>query len=227
MSKKSTVSKSLYDLILEKIINMDFEPGSRISEQKVSEIFNVSRTPVKNAFIRLEHDGLISVEPQIGTYVSKIDTGQLRELLSIRLILEQSVIPIVFENIRTVDIKELELNIERQLLLIDEEYNLNTSLLFRELDNEFHAKIFEIADKSYLWDYINKEASHFDRYRILSNSHIDVSSIRDRIAEHQNILKMLINKDKAIFNEYDVHILQNLDNTIDSLLKQFPFFIEQ
>ena len=63
----------IYNQLKEEIIDLKIEPGALISENEISRRFEVSRTPVRDVFLRLCNDGLLEVLPQRGTKVSLID----------------------------------------------------------------------------------------------------------------------------------------------------------
>jgi len=75
---KDSTSKRIYHLIKEEIINLNFIPGLNISEKEISEKFKVSRTPVREAFVRLSQEGLLNIYPQKGTFVSLIDLSKYK-----------------------------------------------------------------------------------------------------------------------------------------------------
>ena len=77
MSKPNTAEEIYIDL-LNRIISLELEPGQKISENAISEVYGVSRSVVRNSFARLMQNGFLVVYPQRGTYVSKIDLDYIR-----------------------------------------------------------------------------------------------------------------------------------------------------
>ena len=80
-----TVREYAYRVLYENIMSLKLPPGTAMSEQELSGILNVSRTPVREAFIRLSQKGLLEILPQRGTFVSKIHTEQLAEFRFFRI----------------------------------------------------------------------------------------------------------------------------------------------
>src|SRR5471030_2430341 len=78
ISKDST-SRRIYNLLRQEIINLNLAPGLNISEKDISEKFKVSRTPVREAFVRLSKEGLLNIYPQKGSFVSLIDLSSVEE----------------------------------------------------------------------------------------------------------------------------------------------------
>ena len=87
-----TVREYAYRVLYENIMSLKLPPGTAMSEQELSGILNVSRTPVREAFIRLSQKGLLEILPQRGTFVSKIHTEQLAEFRFFRVTLERAII---------------------------------------------------------------------------------------------------------------------------------------
>ncbi|WP_347161331.1 GntR family transcriptional regulator, partial [Peptostreptococcus anaerobius] len=91
MSKPNTAEEIYIDL-LNRIISLELEPGQKISENAISEVYGVSRSVVRNSFARLMQNGFLVVYPQRGTYVSKIDLDYIRTALLIRIAIEKEML---------------------------------------------------------------------------------------------------------------------------------------
>lgn len=89
---KRLTSKKLYQILKEEIIKLHLEPGLNISEKGISEKFNISRTPVREAFLLLSQDGLLDIYPQKGTFVSLIDLDAVEEARFLRECVERAVV---------------------------------------------------------------------------------------------------------------------------------------
>ena len=82
---RENVREYAYRVLYDNIMNLHLVPGTAMSEQELSTMLSVSRTPVREAFIRLAQKGLLDVLPQRGTFVSKINTEQLAEFRFLRV----------------------------------------------------------------------------------------------------------------------------------------------
>lgn len=74
----------IYDELKKRIVLLDYEPGQVIREKELMEEFGISRTPVREALIRLEADGLVRILPNLGTIVSEVSFQNLKEVFEIR-----------------------------------------------------------------------------------------------------------------------------------------------
>lgn len=93
-----TVREYAYRVLYENIMSLKLPPGTAMSEQELSGILHVSRTPVREAFIRLSQKGLLEILPQRGTFVSKIHTEQLAEFRFFRVTLERAIVELACQD---------------------------------------------------------------------------------------------------------------------------------
>ena len=77
-------NNDIYRTLREKIVFVDYEPGHALSEAKVARNFNCSRVPVREAFILLDAEDLITIVPNQGTYVTEVNLEYLQKNFLIR-----------------------------------------------------------------------------------------------------------------------------------------------
>ena len=75
--------KNVYQELKRQIILLEQKPGAVIREKEVMEAFGVSRTPVREALMRLEMDGLVRIIPNVGTFVEEVSFQQLKDILEL------------------------------------------------------------------------------------------------------------------------------------------------
>lgn len=138
-----------------------------MSEQEVSEEFQVSRTPVREVFVHLYQDGLVEIYPQRGTYVSLINLKNLEEGRWVRELTEKAVIEEAAGQLTKDDIYRLESNLAAQ----EVSFRNNNYLEMLSLDDEFHAIIFRACGKTRTYDLIKQLNVDFYRIRVLRLSH--------------------------------------------------------
>lgn len=92
MIRRASASVALHDSLRERILNLDLAPGQYISRSEIAADYEVSLTPVRDALIKLEEEGLIHIYPQSKTEVSKIDLAHARETHFLRLSLELEIV---------------------------------------------------------------------------------------------------------------------------------------
>ena len=85
---KNTLRDSVYSSLKAMIVTGQIPPGSRVTENDIAVKLNVSRTPVREAFNRLERDGLVTGRPRQGYVVTEFDINMFREAFEIRELLD-------------------------------------------------------------------------------------------------------------------------------------------
>ena len=186
---KNSTSKAIYHQLREEIINLYLVPGTNISEKELSEKYNVSRTPVREAFVRLSQEGLVHIYPQKGTVVSLIDLEAVEEGRFLREHLERAVVKQACEEFPKEKIFALEMNLKFQnMYMLDHDHKK----LF-ESDQEFHKIIFEACNKKRIWRIINDTSADFQRIRLLR---LVTDFTWDNIySQHKEILNAIKNKE--------------------------------
>lgn len=150
----------------------------------------VSRTPVREALVRLAQEGLVNIYPQKGTVVSLIDLSAVEEGRFLREHLERAVVKEACKEFSQESLLALEMNLKLQKMYIE---NHDYKKLF-EADEEFHKIIFEGSNKRRIWNSINDGSTEFQRIRMLR---LVTNSSWDNIyLQHKEIFNAI--KDKNI-----------------------------
>lgn len=85
---KNTLRDSVYTSLKAMIVTGEIPPAARVTENDIALRLNVSRTPVREAFNRLERDGLVTGRPRQGYVVTEFDINMFREAFDIRELLD-------------------------------------------------------------------------------------------------------------------------------------------
>ncbi len=185
-SRGVSVAENVYAVIKKNILLWKLKPGQRLSEKEISEYLAVSRTPVRESFIRLNSESLLDILPQRGSFVSRIDLRDVEEGLFIRRSLELAVAELALNELHEEVIGVLEENLNRQKGAINEKNPLE----FQKFDEEFHRTIFTACGKERTWNVMQNANTQYNRLRMLTLLEIDkYESIQ---TEHSNIVKAII-----------------------------------
>lgn len=87
----------VYETLRSEILSCDMQPGSQFQERQIAVRFNVSKSPVRDALIKLQEQNLVEVIPRKGYRVTRISLTDARELYEMRLILEREAIQRLIE----------------------------------------------------------------------------------------------------------------------------------
>lgn len=161
-----SVRDYVYRFLKHNIINTHLEPGTMICEKEITDRLGVSRTPLREACMKLSGEDLVDIIPQKGTYVSFIDPGLIDECLFMRESLEVAAARLACQCLSAENLLKLRTNLQMQAFYIAEEDDDR----WFELDREMHRLIFEGCGKEKVWQYVHQMNARIDRIRVLSFS---------------------------------------------------------
>lgn len=181
-----SLSQFAYDSIREIILSGAIRPGERLSERDLARRIQVSRTPLREALSRIEHDGLAISRPGRGYFALEFDCENIAELYEFREVLEVSACRLTAERITADAIAELN-DLMKQLARFEamptltadelhEEVKLALSLheiVARECGNSriCHA-LLQIYDQLRLLTWI--DVLWFDQWSVTRQEHRDL-----------------------------------------------------
>lgn len=161
---KGSISFQIYELLRQRIMEMELKPFVELSEARIAAEFGVSRTPVREAFARLARRNLVDIYPQRGTLVSPISIQRVAKARFIRESLERPLARLAAENITD----EIAALLEREIALQSTFARLGDDKSFLESDDQFHALIARAAGFDAIWEDVGEAKLHMDRIRRLS-----------------------------------------------------------
>src|SRR6187402_2335031 len=157
-SERRTNASLIYDALYKSIARMELRPGEALQEKALTELFGVSRTPVREALLRLQGEGLVDMQPQAGTSVARIPIAAIREAIIIRRGLEELAVSRLAEVANDRDVARLDLLIAQQRLAV----SIDDQSGFHDGDEEFHELIALAAGFSMLWPMVRQMKVHLD-----------------------------------------------------------------
>ena len=146
------------------IVSMRRKPGEPIVEREIALAHGVSRTPVREALLRLAGEELVEIFPQSGTFVARIPVAALPEAILMRTALEQTTARLAAERADVGHVARLHELLESQRRV---EARADGDR-FHEADEAFHAAIAEAAGHPGIWRFIEQVKMQVDRYRRLT-----------------------------------------------------------
>lgn len=178
---------SIFQELKKRIILLEYTPGSVLREKEIMEDFGVSRTPVREALMRLEMDGLVRIIPHVGTFVSDISFQHLKDVFETRSFLVRLSGQLAAARITDTEISEIRERIGRMKTSDD------PKMLMR-LDGEIH----EIINRATKNDVLVKilGALHAQAVRIWTFSPAENNYWGELVNEFEDILKALESRDE-------------------------------
>lgn len=198
------------------MLDLSLEPGAVLRAQELADALGVSRTPIREAFIRLRRDGLIHVLPQRETAVSRIDLGRVRQERFVREGLECSVAAELADRGSVDCLQAMNTLIEKQMIdsiegCIDD---------FHAHDNAFHRLLFEEAGQTFAWELIEQSCPHYHRVRLLSLRSRSISETV--VMDHHELLRAFESGQKQRLLEVLTIHLRRLNTDVPVLRELYP-----
>lgn len=224
------IGKQIYTFLRRLITDISIKPGTRLSENVLSEHFKVSRQPVREAIFYLKRCGLVEVYPQIGSYVTKISLVNLQETCFLRSSIEMNSIAQALKNRDDNFNKAMECmrdTLRRQRELFeDEDAVVDKDATFLDLDDEFHQHICELCGVNMAWDVIWEIKANLDRIRYLSTHRI--SKIDNLIEQHQHIYDLIEQGNaKEAMEAVHTHLYEITQTSIPIAKENSEWFISE
>ena len=134
-----TLSDRVTQTLRQLIVEGELPPGSRLVDGELAERLQISRATVRDAFRRLQHEGVIVNYPYRGYFVAEFDKRDVVDLLSLRGLLEGYAGRVTVEVLTEADFEEME-RINQRIERLDYQTNVQE---IRELDIRFHDIVVE------------------------------------------------------------------------------------
>lgn len=223
--KHNITNNAVYNTIREEILFMDLLPGQVISETEIAKRFEVSRTPVREAFQRLEYEGLLNVKSHQGTFVTLIDLNKISDIRFMREQIELEVFRILMASSHGSLEFKLRLILENQKNLFERDLkDKELAKEFMKSDNDFHRTLFENANKLGVWSYLLSIEHHYERLRVFLNIH-DIEYLYSLYEDHLYFYEKIISKDwEAIEERYRKHLTKGLERGADLIISNSNYF---
>lgn len=189
--RRVTSAGLIYATLLSEIVSLQMPPGAPLQEKMLVERFGVSRTPVREAVLRLAEMGLVDIFPQSGTFVSRIPVNAIPEAVLVRQALEGITVAGAARSDAADRARRLDAVIARQRLM--EQFGDVGG--FHEADEAFHAEIAAIAGHPGIWKLLSQVKVQIDRARRLTLPALD--RMGQVIAEHLVIRDAIVAGDAA------------------------------
>ena len=205
--RTATASSKIYSDLRTELVSLRRRPGEVISEAEIALSYGMSRTPVREAILKLSDEGLLEIFPQSGIFVSRIPIAALPEAILIRKSLEATTAQLAAERVAASQILVLHAILERQR----EANAAKDGDAFHRADEMFHATIAEVAGYPGIWTLIQQVKVNVDRYRRLTLP--QQGRIARVIAEHEAILGAIAAHDASgARTAMEIHLESLLDN---------------
>lgn len=219
IDRKKAAAPQVYEHLRDMIVSLAAPPGANLSRSGIAQRFGLSQTPVREALLRLEEEGLVDIFPQAATRVSKIGLQSAREAHFLRLSVELEVVRRIADTPGKPDVAELKIQIARQSACLAR----GDMTGFIAADHAFHEAMHEMAGVPGLWAVIRRRSGQLDRLRHL---HLPTpGKTQSVVDEHKRILRAVAaGKPEEAQRQLRAHLSGTL-GSVDALRRMHPTFM--
>lgn len=215
-----SLNQNTYEQLKKDIMTLHLRPGDAISAAKIAERYHVSRTPAREAIVKLEKDGLVDIFPKSKTLISKVNLDRARQEFFVRRSLEISIVDDFMAGCTDETIDKLKKNLEvfeKTLYPID-------SYEYYMLDQKFHNIIYEAADQHWAEYIINSLITHYNRMKFMAGFTEEIR--KKTYHEHELIIQAAQDRNSSLMREI---MEQHIQGTMlrDTEMKEiFPKYFD-
>lgn len=215
---KGSIANKVYTGLRNSIIMLKMKPGEEINIKVITESLGVSRSPVRDALLELEKEGLVDILPQSGTRVSKINLARMHEEKFLRESLEEKTLEVFMKLHTDGDIHKLSASLAAQKRCLEEKKLPS----FLAHDDEFHRIFFEAADKTMCWELIQRMSGHYRRVRLLNLRNMEIPT--DILLQHTELINHIrASKPEQAMKTMKDHLSKIIFEEKD-LLREYPTY---
>jgi DNA-binding GntR family transcriptional regulator len=210
LDRDRQAAPQVFERLRHMIISLDLPPGSPLSRAELAGQFGVSSTPIRDALMRLDEEGLVEVFPQHATVVSRIDVRLAQQAHFLRQALELEIVRLLAADRDEALIADLN----RTIALQQQFAKAGDFEKFIAADNDFHAQLYAAAGKQDLWTLVRSRSGHIDRLRRL---HLPSPGKAQDIVRHHKLIANAIRAGSG--DEAQKHLRTHLSGTLSDLAK--------
>ena len=191
-----TLSQSIYEYLKKSILSKELEPNQKINEQEIADSFEVSRTPVREAVVRLAAEGFVDIVSHREALVKEVSYKELKEVFQVIGVLDRLAAHLIVDKIDSHELTKLEKltsKMERHFIMREVEK-------FLDLNYSIHER---------LWDYLTDKNMFLQKelrfcvnklkmcYYPLNRAFEDPKILRKSMTSHKEIMEAIKEKNTA------------------------------
>ena len=215
------IGDGIYAALRENIILLNIKPGETINIKEISEQLGVSRSPVRDAVMKLAKEGLVDIMPQKGTSASRIDLHRVEEERFLREALECRILRPFLAHYTPEDLTPMEHVVELQEMCLEKQMYSR----FLDYDEEFHGLLFRVADKYLCWELTQSMSGHYRRVRLMTLWDGDI--VDKAICQHKEMLACIRQGEYNVLKELVENHCRKINVQEIKLFQKYPDFFQR
>lgn len=174
----------IYETLRRDIVCGEYTFGEKLDIQKLTAVFGVSRSPIVQAITKLEHEGLVFIRPNVGSFIFDPTPRDIREIIQLRRALEVCALELAFEAIDETFVD----TVQSILDMVSVETLETDPELFFQSDRNFHDAFFVAAGNERLRSTMTALRGQIEIFRVSSFSK---EAALESMNYHQSIVDAL------------------------------------
>ncbi len=214
---RPSLAEGTYVEIRHALIRGAFQPGQRLSEPELALRFRTSRSPIREALVRLEHEGFVERTPNARIRVVGLDIDDLAQLYVLRANIEGLAARLAAPRLRTIDLDHMTATVDEMARCVKKRSAAGAIAA----GQDFHDVIMRECGNRPLVQVLDGLRARISRFRALVASFSEYDP--ERVTEHRRILKALYQrKPQAAELEMIRHVKRSAEVLIARLQQQQP-----
>ncbi|MBR6329041.1 MAG: GntR family transcriptional regulator [Lachnospiraceae bacterium] len=217
---RDSLNNQTYENMRRDIMTLALMPGEPVSAARIAERYNVSRTPAREALVKLETEALVDIYPQVGSVISKIDERRAMQEWFVRKTLEMGVIDGFFEKVTDADIPQMREYCQMMEKVSDKLEDPHMTFEYLRCDNMFHSMAFLVAGQDLASQIVGNTMTHYNRVRLLVD--MENANKKRTLTGHEKLIKCIEKKDKETYRESLSRHIGNFERDMIDLKNRKP-----
>ena len=188
---KNTLAETYYNIISQRIIHDEYGEGDIITEKTLVEEFGVSKSPIREALIKLCNENLLKSIPRFGYEIISISQERIRQVIDFRIILECGSLEKNWNKLtdeKVFELSKLISNVPERMEAVDH-WKRNC---------DFHLKLCSFFDNEYMYDCLSKTLTSLGIAYVRSYWDAQhTTNILGETSDHRKLLRFMQKKDKG------------------------------
>ena len=219
-----SLNQQTYDRLKKEIMTFALSPGEPISAAKIAERYQVSRTPAREAIVKLESEGLIDIYPQSKSVVSKINIARANQEWFVRRSLELGMVDAFFDQVKQEDIDEMKSYANQLSVIGGRRMSPEEAYEYLKADNMFHMVTYRVAKEDLASEIISNMMVHYNHIRLLMD--LADNNKNRTVADHASLIECVERNDREGYRAYLIRHLGHIISDIEIMGKVKPELFE-
>jgi len=188
-----TMSEFIYSSLKEAIVSNELKANQRINENEIAKRFHVSRTPVREAVLRLATEGFVRIDSYRRAIVKEVSFEELREILEVLGALDRLAINLAIDNMTEKEIYKLQKITEK----MQKYCNLKTMEKYIEVNAEFHNELWKSVPNKFLLEVLFLVRDKKERYSYARlSAYKNPGFLEKSMKHHWELMEAIKKRDK-------------------------------